>query len=60
MNYETKEWKVLTYNDKAHDDLVTSLCELSNKRIISSSLDTTIKVWSVLSNNDIQLIRTLI
>ena len=54
MNYETKEWKVLTHKDKAHDGIITSLCELSNKRIISASYDTTIKVWSVLSNNDIQ------
>jgi hypothetical protein len=38
MNYQTKEWKVLTHKDKAHDKEITSLCELSNKRIISSSL----------------------
>ena len=59
MNYETKEWKVLTQKDKAHDEGVTSLCELSNKRVISSSQDKTIKVWSVLSYNEIKLIKTL-
>ena len=58
MNYQTKEWKVLTHKDKAHERGITSLCELSNKRIISSSWDTTIKVWSVLSNNKIQPIKT--
>ena len=59
MNYEIKEWTVLTQRDKAHDAQITSLCELSNKRIVSSSLDKTIKVWNVLSDKDIQLITTL-
>ena len=59
MNYQTKEWKVLTHKDKAHDKGITSLCELSNKRIVSSSFDTTIKVWSVSSNNEIQPIKTI-
>ena len=59
MNYKTKEWKVLAQKDKAHDDIVTFLCELGNKRIISSSDDTSIKVWNVLSDNEVQLIRTL-
>ena len=44
INYETKEWKVLTQIHNAHDDVMTSLCEISNKRIISSSLDKTIKI----------------
>ena len=59
VNYETKKWKVLTQKNKAHDKNITSLCEISNKRILSSSYDTTIKVWNVSSNDDIQLIRTL-
>ena len=59
MNYQTKKWKVLTHKDKAHDNYITSLCELSNKRIVSSSWDKTIKVWSVLSNNEIEPIKTI-
>ena len=59
MNYETKEWKVLTQRDKAHEGFISSLCEISRKRIISSSKDTKIKIWDVSSNNDIQLIKTI-
>ena len=59
MNFETKEWKVLTQKSKAHDGSISSLCEISNKRIISSSYDKTIKVWDTSSNNDIQLIKTI-
>ena len=29
MNYETKEWITLTQRNKAHNDKVTSLCEIS-------------------------------
>ena len=47
MNYETKEWTVLTQKNKAHDGIIESLSEINNKRIISSSDDKTIKVWSV-------------
>ena len=47
MNYETKEWKVLVQKDKAHDNTITSLCEINNKRIISSSDDKTIKIWDI-------------
>ena len=59
MNYKTKEWKILTQKDKAHDDVISSLCELSNKRLISSSLDKTIKIWNVSSNMSMTVIITL-
>ena len=59
MDYETKEWKILTQNNQAHNDGISTLCELSNKNMISSSYDTTIKVWNVSLNNNMQLIRTL-
>ena len=59
MNYETKEWKVLSQFNNAHNGPITCLCEINNKRVISSSYDKTIKVWNVLSNNGIQLIKTL-
>ena len=45
MNYETKEWKVFAQKNKTHDDHITSLCEISNKRVISSSDDGTIEVF---------------
>jgi WD40 repeat protein len=59
MNYETKEWTVLTQKNNAHDGIIESLCEINNKRIISSSVDKTIKVWDVSSNEDIKLIKEL-
>ena len=57
MNYETKDWKILTQRDKAHDDTISSLCELSNKKIILSLLDKTIKVWKIPLNEGVQLIK---
>ena len=59
MNYETREWKVLTQKNNVHESYITSLCEISNQRIISSSIDKTIKIWNVSSNDDIKLITTL-
>ena len=37
LNYETKEWTVLTQKNNAHDGIINSLCEINNKRILSSS-----------------------
>ena len=59
LNYETKEWKVLTQKNKLHDGNIHSLCELSNKRIISSSEDKTIKIWNISSNDEIKLIKKI-
>ena len=36
MNYETKEWKVLSQFNNAHNGPITCLCEINNKRVISS------------------------
>ena len=59
MNYKTKEWKILTQINNAHNDGISSLCEISNKRLISSSYDKTIKIWNVSSNTEKTLIKTL-
>jgi WD40 repeat protein len=59
INYETKEWKIIAQFNNAHNGPITCLCELNDKRVISSSYDKFIKIWNISSNSGILLIQTL-
>ena len=48
LHKETKHMMILS---------ISSLCELSNKKIILSLLDKTIKVWKIPLNEGVQLIK---
>ena len=44
IDYVGKKWKQDIKMIKAHDDIITSLCELSKDRLVSSSDDKTIQI----------------
>ena len=56
IDYETKQYNMNTEH-KGHNAGVTSLCELSGNRLISSSPDKIIKVWKI--NDTLSLLNTL-
>lgn len=51
INYELKNWKKDIYKENAHNSCIRSFLELSNNRLLSCSNDHTIKIWSILTNN---------
>ena len=57
LDLESKSWK-LNIVHKAHNDIIPSLCELQGNRLVSSSVDSTIKIWN-LSQDSLTLIKTL-
>ena len=58
INYETKKWTQDIKKVNAHNNYIYSLCELSKDRLVSSSGDNTIKIWSI-TQNDLNLLSTL-
>ena len=56
VDYEKEQWTKIK-EEKGHNDCITSLCELSGNRLVSSSYKT-LKVWNI-SNNTITHIKTL-
>lgn len=57
IDYVNDKWEKLKEH-QGHKDCINSLCELSNNRVISSSGDKTLKVWTI-DNNTITHIKTL-
>ena len=57
IDYVNDKWEKLK-ELQGHDDCINSLCELSNNRVVSSSGDNTLKVWTI-DNNTITHIKTL-
>ena len=57
-NLNEKKWKRDIHKKKAHEDCVSSLCNLNNNRLLSGSSDYSIKVWTI-SDADLKLIREL-
>ena len=57
IDYDNKQW-IKIKEHKGHNGGISSFCELSQNRLISSSWDKTIKVWKI-NNNTITLIKTL-
>ena len=57
IDYEQQQW-IKANEHKGHNDGITSLCELSGNKLISSSDDNTLKLWN-LNYNTISLIKTL-
>ena len=55
INYELKNWKKDVYKENAHNSCITSFVELSKNRLLSSSNDHTIKIWSIQVNNLIEI-----
>ena len=53
-----RTWNRDIYKEKAHKGRVTSLCTLNGNRLLSSSWDKSIKVWSV-SKRDLTLIKEI-
>ena len=58
INLNGKSWNCESTFKNAHKDSITSFCELNDLQLISGSMDTTIKVWS-LSQNKFTLLSTL-
>ena len=56
IDYVNDKWEKLK-ELQGHDDCINSLCELSNNRVVSSSGDNTLKVWTI-DNNTITHIKT--
>ena len=53
-----KKWKRDIYKQKAHNNRVTSLCNLNGNRLLSGSDDRSIKVWKI-SDADIALLKDI-
>ena len=49
VNYEKEQWTPIKEH-KGHNDRINCLCKFSQNRLISCSVDSTIKVWDI--NND--------
>ena len=58
IDYNTKIWNNEITLSSAHNQEITSLCELGNSKVISSSLDHTIKIWDI-EESKFDLITTL-
>ena len=57
VDYEKEQWTKIK-EEKGHNNGITSLCELSGNRLVSSSWDKTLKVWNI-NNNTLTHIKTL-
>ena len=57
IDYAKKQWTQLKEH-KGHNHRITSFCEMSGNKLISTSFDKTLKVWNI-NNNTITLIKTL-
>jgi WD40 repeat protein len=53
-----RTWNRDIHKKKAHNNKVTSLCNLNKNRLISGSWDNTIKIWAI-SERDITLIKEI-
>ena len=49
-----KTWNRDIHKEKAHNDIIYSLCTLKGNRLLSSSADNSLKIWSI---SDIDLIQ---
>ena len=47
INYDSKTWNKEITLPKAHNQAITSLCESGTNKLVSSSLDHTIKIWDI-------------
>jgi WD40 repeat protein len=57
IDYEKEQWTKLREH-QGHNKCITSLCELNENRLVSSSWDKTLKVWNI-NNNSIILLKKL-
>ena len=55
-NVDKKKWKRDVYKRNAHNKGINSLCTLIGNRLVSGSVDFSIKVWNIF-NKDITLIK---
>lgn len=58
INYDSKTWNKEISLPKAHNQAITSLCESGTNKLVSSSLDHTIKIWDI-ETKTFDLITTL-
>ena len=58
INITTKQYILILEIKNAHNDSITSLCELLPNKLISSSNDTSIKIWSI-SSTSYHLLKTI-
>ena len=58
INYENKTFIQEIKKTHAHSSSVLSICELHDGRLITCSIDMSIKVWNV-CQNEIKLLKTL-
>lgn len=58
INLNTKQYKTQIIKDNAHSDWITSLTDISQSKIASSSWDKTIKIW-IISSNELLHYQTL-
>ena len=59
INYSTGTWSQHSKIEKAHNSGITSLIEITNNRLVSSSFDTTIKIWNYFFIHELKLIDKL-
>lgn len=47
FDYTSKQWQQTIKKENAHLNEITSLCELPNSNLISGSVDSLIKIWTI-------------
>ena len=58
LDYTNRKWVKDIFKEKVHSNEIQSICEINGNKLVSCSIDYTIKIWNI-SPKDLSCIKTL-